>query len=154
MNEFEVEFEEDEKRIADILAPGQKIEDLPDVSIEMLETYYQYLARNLPCGLLLTGQDAVGYFDWEEIFDFGYGSKNEYKRLKKYKASCYDKFKLIELKNIEPSHGIVVTVSRISDNKKFNIPLADLEVWDQDSNGYVLVDDYVIWFVNYNGEWV
>lgn len=37
------ELDDDEKRVANILVPGQEIEDLPDVSLEMLDKYYQYL---------------------------------------------------------------------------------------------------------------
>jgi hypothetical protein len=145
------ELDDDEKRIAHILAPGQKIGALPVVSLEMLDKYYQYLSQNLPANLRLTGQESVGYFAWEEKFDFGYGSEKEYDRLRKQQASYHDKFKLICLKNIDPVYGIVVTVLRITDNKKFNIPLADLEACDGHSNEYVLIKDYSMWFVNYNG---
>ena len=43
-----------------------------------------------------------------------------------------------------------MAVSRISDNKKFDIPLADLEACDENSNEHVLIEDYSMWFVNYN----
>ena len=148
MDDFECD--DDEKRIANILVPGQKIDDLPDVSLEMLETYYQYLSQKLPLGLLLTGQESLGYFAWEEKFDWGYGSKKEYHRLKKQKASYHDKFKFIELKNIDSIYGIIAAVSRRTDHKKFDIPLADLEACDENSNEYVLLEDYSMWFVNYN----
>jgi len=146
-----IDFEDDEKRIADILVPGQKIEDLPDVSLEMLEKYFQYLSQNVKGNLLLTGQESMGYFAWEEKFDFGYGSQKEYDQLRKQKASYHDKFKLLRLKNIDPSYGIIAAVSRISDNKKFDIPLADLEACDENTTEYMLLDDYSMWFVNYHG---
>jgi hypothetical protein len=149
----DIDFEDDEKRIADILLPGQKIEDLPDVSLEMLEKYFQYLSMNLPNDLLLTGQESLGYFAWEEKFDFGYGSQKEYDQLRKQKASYHDKFKLLKLKNIDPGYGIIAAVSRISDNKKFDIPVVDLEACDENSTEYVLLEDYSMWFANYNGEW-
>lgn len=150
----EDDFEESEKRIADILVLGERIEDLPDVSLEMLEKYFQYLSQNLPDNLLLTGQESMGHFAWEEKFDFGYGSQKEYDQLRKQKASYHDKFKLLRLKNIDPSFGIIAAVSRISDNKKFDIPLADLEACDENAIEYVVLEDYSMWFVNYNGEWV
>lgn len=133
MNEKETtmedfELDDDERRVANILVPGQKIEDLPDVSWEMLEKYYQYLSQKLPGDLLLTGQESLGYFAWEEKFEWGYGSKKEYNQLKKQQASYHDKFKLVALQNIDPVYGIVAAVLRITDNKKFDIPLADLEV--------------------------
>jgi len=158
MNEEETiidyfELDDDEKRIASILVPDQNIADLPDVSLEMLEKYYQYLSQKLPDNLLLTGQESLGYFAWEEKFDWGYGSEKEYDQLKKQRASYHDRFKLIELKNIDSTHGIVAAVLRINDNKKFDIPLADLEVCNENSDEYVLLEDYSMWFVNYNGEW-
>lgn len=154
MNEKETtmedfELDDDERRVANILVPGQKIEDLPDVSWEMLEKYYQYLSQKLPGDLLLTGQESLGYFAWEEKFEWGYGSKKEYNQLKKQQASYHDKFKLVALQNIDPVYGIVAAVLRITDNKKFDIPLADLEACDENSNEYVLLEDYSMWFVNY-----
>ena len=45
--------------------------------------------------------------------------------------------------------GIVVNVKRVSDKRKFVIPLADLEAEDEKSRNYQLLNDYVVWFVNY-----
>lgn len=149
----DAELDDDEKRVAGILVPGQSIEDLPDVSLEMLEKYFQYLSQNLPSDLLLTGQESLGYFAWEEKFDWAYGSENEHKKLRKKRASYHDQFKLINLKSIDQNYGIIVTVSRTSDDKNFDIPLVDLEACDENSNEHVLVEDYSMWFVNYNGEW-
>jgi len=143
------ELDEDEQRIANILVPGKKIEDLPDVSFEMLEKYYQFLSQKLPGNLLLTGQESLGYFAWEEKFDLGYGTQEEYDQLRKQNASYHDKFQLIKFKNIDSIYGIMVAVLRISDNKKFDIPLADLEACDENSNEHVLIGDYSMWFDNY-----
>jgi len=44
--------------------------------------------------------------------------------------------------------GIFVYVQRISDKKKFVLPLADLKATDRKSKNYQLLDDYSVWFVN------
>ena len=46
-------------------------------------------------------------------------------------------------------YGISVNVKRVSDKRKFTLPLADLESTDKQSNNYQLLDDYSVWFVNY-----
>ena len=45
--------------------------------------------------------------------------------------------------------GILVNVKRVSDKRKFVIPLAELEAGDKKSKNYQLLDDYSVWFVNY-----
>ena len=145
----EFDLDEDEKRVANILMPGQKVEELPEVTWELLEKYYQYLSEKLPAGLLLTGQESLGYFSWEERFDWGYGSPQEHEQLRKKQASYHDTFKLVRLKKIDPVYGIVVSVSRVDDYKEFDIPLADLESRKK-SPQRTLIDDYSMWFVNYN----
>ena len=45
--------------------------------------------------------------------------------------------------------GLLVEVQRVSDQKTFILPLADLEVTDENSPNYELVEDYLMWFLNY-----
>ncbi len=44
--------------------------------------------------------------------------------------------------------GIFVNVQRVSDKKKFVLPLADLKSTGRKSGNYQLLDDYSVWFVN------
>ncbi len=44
--------------------------------------------------------------------------------------------------------GIFVNVQRVSDKKKFVLPLADLKSIDKKSKNCQLLDDYSVWFVN------
>ena len=44
--------------------------------------------------------------------------------------------------------GIYVRVRRISDNKEFDLPLADLEATDTYSRNWQLLDDYSYWIAN------
>lgn len=45
--------------------------------------------------------------------------------------------------------GILVNLRRISDRKKFTLPLADLKATDKKSLSYEILDDYSVWFVNW-----
>ena len=48
-----------------------------------------------------------------------------------------------------PYAGLAVTVKRVSDNKRFVLPLAHLKAMEKPSNNDQLLDDYVVWFVNW-----
>ena len=50
---------------------------------------------------------------------------------------------------VDPNSGIFVNVQRVSDKKKFFLPLADLEATDEKSENYQLLDDFSVWFVNW-----
>jgi len=146
-------LDEEETRIAAILFPGKKVKELPDVTLKHLQTYSEYLKKKLPKGLLLTGRESVGYFDWEESFEWDDDRHNkEYEKLRKERASYRDKFLFMEVKMIDPEDNIVVTVSRVTDQKIFDIPLHDLAVCP--SEEFSIVDDYGFWVVNYEGAWV
>ena len=60
---------------------------------------------------------------------------------------------LIQDKNVlqpryDPYAGLAVTVKRVSDSKRFVLPLANLKATEKPSNNAQLLDDYVVWFVN------
>lgn len=99
---------EDEHRIASIFFPGQKNREPPMVSRKNLKIYREFLKKKLQKGLLLTGQESVGCFAWEEKFEMGYGSDAEHEALKKKYASYTDQFQLIEIKKVSPGYGIPV----------------------------------------------
>jgi len=135
-------FEKQEKRIIVILG----IKKL-DVTRKTLKTYLQYLKRHVDMPCQLTG---IEDFEWEERYVFGFGSKREYGELKKTQPSYKDKFNLIEFVDEMDDYydGIFVQVQRVSDKKKFALPLADLKSTDKKSKNYQLLDDYSVWFVN------
>lgn len=91
----------------------------------------------------------MGYFGWEEYYTFGPGNKREYEKLKKTSASFTDTYELLGFDDELYEEGIVVNVRRVSDKRKFAIPLADLEAEDKKSKNYQLLDDYAVWFVNF-----
>lgn len=143
-------FEEDEygdqmKRIQNIL--GFKNEEEMTVDEDNLTKYYKYLNTNIDFSVSVTG---IEDFHWEEYYVFGPGDQGEYKKLKKTHPSYTDKYKIIDLDDdLDWEEGILVNVKRISDNKKFTLPLADLESDDENSTNYQILDDYSVWFVNY-----
>jgi hypothetical protein len=135
-------FEKQEKRIMAILGT-EKL----DVIKKTFSTYLRYLMNHVELPCQVTG---IEDFEWEEPYVFGFGSKSEYEELKKTQPSYKDKFNLIRfVDEIDDYYdGIFVHVQRLSDKKKFILPLADLKSGDRKSKNYQLLDDYSVWFVN------
>jgi hypothetical protein len=116
------------------------------VSKESLESYRSYIQKNIAFPCELTGRED---FDWEEIYVFGPGDKNEYAELKKTRPSYTDIYTFMSFDDqIEERDGLMVKVKRISDYKQFVLPLADLKVTEANSPNHQLVHDYAAWFVN------
>ena len=134
-------YDEQDKRILDILGK----EFIPDVSQKTLEKYLQFIQKNIHLPCKLTG---IEDFDWEEFYVFGPGSEKEYKELKKKHPSYTDTFELFEFDETDEDYGIMINAKRLSDNKRFILPLADLEALDKKSKNYRILDDYSVWFVN------
>jgi hypothetical protein len=126
-------------------------DEIPVVKRETVQTFIDYLESRLQLPCVLTGIESVGYFDWEERFDFGYGSKAEYEQLRRERGSYHDRY---ELAKIEPDieeawdFDALVEVRRLDDGKRFAIPLSELQAADQNSDDYVLLNDYSVWIVN------
>jgi hypothetical protein len=134
-------FDEQEQRIAAIL--GQ--EDL-EVTQKTAQKYFDYLKQHIQLPCQLTG---IEDFPWEERYVFGFGDEEEYEELKKTRPSYTDTFELLSFAEATANDGILVEVRRLSDQKKFTLPLADLEAADEHSPNYQLLDDYAVWFVNW-----
>lgn len=136
-------MDEQDKRIASILSS----EDVPEVNDTTLEIYLQYLKRNLDLSCEVTG---IEDFDWEEYYILGPGDKKEHEELRKTNPSYMDRFKILSLYNDpDGEYGILVNLRRISDNKNFTLPLADLQTTAKNTMSYQILDDYSVWFVNY-----
>jgi len=135
-------YEKQEERIIGILGTKKL-----DVTRKTLNTYLKYLKKHIELPCQLTG---IEDFEWEEPYVFGFGSKKEYEKLKKTQPSYEDKFNLIELVDEIDDYydGIFVHVQRVSDERKFVLPLVDLKSTNRKSKNYQLLDDYSIWFVN------
>lgn len=122
------------------------------VTGETLYIYFEYLKESLTCPCMLAGIESMGYFGWEERYSFGYGSKEEYERLRKENGSFRDKYELRTLEDamVDEEWDILVNVQRIPYRKRFTIPLSELQVIDKTSHNYRLLHDYSVWFVNFH----
>ncbi|MGB3404138.1 MAG: calcium-binding protein [Microcoleaceae cyanobacterium] len=140
-DEFDVEAFE--ARLQEIL--GRKnLESTP----QNIKRYCHFLQANIQNPCYLTGRES---FSWEEEYLFGSGSAKSYERLKKKHPTHTDIFKLLEFsQTFSEIDGILVEVERTSDQKKFTLPLADLAMSTVDSPNYSIIEDYCIWFINYD----
>jgi len=138
------DYKKQEKRIESVFP-----KDFEDISrrIETIEIYKAYLESKLTFPIKLTG---IEDFDWEEFYILGPGDDKEYKELKKTRPSYQDTFNMIRIDNYyNENYGLFAKVTRVSDKKRFMIPLADLKVIDEKSDNYQILDDYSVWVVNY-----
>src|ERR1041384_2889800 len=136
-------LDKQDQRIANIF----EMEEVPNVSRATLERYRDYLTQHLELPCQLTG---IEDFPWEEYYVIGPGSKAEHERLRKTRPSCMDIYDLLSFEEeVDPDDGILVHVRRVSDKKKFLLPLANLEAMQKKSLNYQLLDDYAVWFVNW-----
>ncbi|HEY9867463.1 MAG TPA: calcium-binding protein [Candidatus Obscuribacterales bacterium] len=139
----EFDVEEFRERVKKILG-NNRIK----VNPKTLNKYFKYLKENLELPCYLTGSEE---FFWEEEYLYGPGKSKEYEELKKTYPSYTDIF---ILENFQPKFdemdGIMVDVKRASDNRKFTLPLAELEVSDENSPNYSFIEDYLVWFLTYS----
>jgi hypothetical protein len=49
----------------------------------------------------------------------------------------------------DEDYGLFAKVARLSDKKRFQLPLAEMKAVDKKSAEYQLMEDYSIWFLNY-----
>lgn len=125
-------------------------DEIPRVTGETLHRYFEYLKVRLACPCMLTGIESIRFFGWEERFEFGYGSKAEYERLRRQEGSYKDKYELREFDAVvDEKWDILVKVQRIPYRKRFEIPLSQLQAVDKSSGNYQLLNDYTVWYVNW-----
>ncbi len=136
------------KRILAVFEVDNKDEII--VNKENLKKYMDYLKVHTKMPCILTGIEDLGCFAWEERYRFGERNKREYEREKKIQPSFTDEYKLLGFDDdLDHWKGLFVDVQRISDKKKFNLPLSNLKSVDENSWNYQILDDYTVWVVNY-----
>ena len=139
-------LDKQDQRIADIFG----VKDVPDVTTETLARYLAYLQQHLTFPCQLTGIEDLSCFSWEKYYTFGPGSTKEYEQLKKKRASYTDTYELLGFDDeVDPDDGLLVHVRRLADKKKFTLTLSDVQATDKQSKNYQLLDDFVVWFVNW-----
>jgi hypothetical protein len=109
--------------------------------------FLDHLRRNVELPCILTGSED---FEWEEYYVIGPGSKKEHERLRKTHASYLDTFELIGFDDeVNEDQRILVHVRRVSDKKRFWLPLDYLKTTVKRSKKYRLLNDYAVWVANY-----
>ena len=125
-------------------------DEIPRVTGETLKIYFEYLNNNLCSPCMLTGIESMRFFGWEERFEFGHGSKEEYERLRRQKGSYKDIYELQKLDAVvDEEWDILVNVRRMPYHKRFTIPLSELQAVDKSSPNYQLLEDHTVWYVNW-----
>ena len=134
-----------DKRLADIFGT----QTVPKVTEETLAIYLDYLKRHLEFPCQLTGIESLGCFAWEASYIFGRKRPKEYAQRKKKEPSYTDIYTFLSFEDeYDPYAGLAGKVKRLSDSKRFVLPLAHLKAREKPSNNAQLLDDYVVWFVN------
>jgi hypothetical protein len=124
-----------------------KKKEAPEMNTESLGAYKAFLEKNLSLPVRVRG---IEDFDWEEFYVLGPGDKDEYEEMKKTRPSYTDTFEILGFDDyVDDMRGIFVKVKRISDKKKFVLPLADVEGIEKRSESASLLHDYAVWQVNY-----
>ena len=140
-----LERAQQDRRIADIF----DMQKVPKVTEEALAIYLDYLKRHLEFPCQLTGIESLGCFAWEASYIFGRKRPKEYAQRKKKEPSYTDIYTFLSFEEeYDPYAGLAGKVKRVSDNKRFVLPLAHLKAREKPSNNAQLLDDYVVWFVN------
>ncbi len=141
-----LEREQQDQRIAAIFGTHT----VPKVTKETLAIYLGYLTQHLEVPCQLTGIESLGCFAWEASYIFGRKRPKEYAQRKQLQPSYTDTYAFLRFEDAyDPYTGLAVTVKRVSDSKRFVLPLAHLKATEKPSNTAQLLDDYVVWFVNY-----
>ena len=134
-----------DKRLAAIFGT----QTVPKVTEETLAIYLGYLTQHLEFPCQLTGIESLGCFAWEASYIFGRRRPKEYAQRKKKEPSYTDIYTFLSFaEEYDVYAGLAVTVKRMSDSKRFVLPLAHLKATEKPSNNDQLLDDYVVWFVN------
>ena len=140
------EREHQDKRLADIF--GTQTD--PKVTEETLAIYLDYLKQHLEVPCQLTGIESLGCFAWEASYIFGRRRPKEYAQRKKQEPSYRDTYAFLGFEDAYDAYaGLAVKAKRVADSKRFVLPLANLKTSEKPSNNDQLLDDYVVWFINW-----
>ncbi len=93
----------------------------------------------------------IGQFSWEEYYLSQLSEdKEKYEQLKKVRPTSNDLYSLSKIDDfMDIDHGLFGRLTRLSDKKRFSMPLVEFEFVDKDSKTFEALDDYRYWFINY-----
>jgi hypothetical protein len=140
------ERKQQDRRLADIFGTPT----VPKVTEETLALYLAYLTQHLEVPCQLTGIESLGCFAWEASYIFGRRRPKEYAQRKQHQPSYTDTYTFLRFEEeYDPYAGLAVKVKRESDGQRFVLPLANLKAMEKPSKNHQLLDDYVVWVVNW-----
>jgi hypothetical protein len=117
-----LEREQQDRRIADIFGT----QTVPKVTEETLAIYLDYLKQHLEVPCQLTGIESLGCFAWEASYIFGRRRPKEYAQRKQHQPSYTDTYAFLSFEEAyDPYEGLAVKVKRVSDSKRFVLPVAN-----------------------------
>src|SRR5881628_1317069 len=120
-----------DKRLAAIFGT----QTVPKFTEETLAIYLDYLKRHLEFPCQLTGIESLGCFAWEASYIFGRKRPKEYAQRKKKEPSYTDIYTFLSFEEeYDPYAGLAGKVKRMSDSKRFVLPLAHLKAREKPSN--------------------
>jgi hypothetical protein len=115
--------------------------------------FYEHLQNTLQLPCEVTG---IEDFKWEESYIMGPGDPKKHDQLRKKQPSYQDVFDLLAIHKglvskwmLFPGKDLAAHVRRKSDGKEFCLGLAELKVIDKQSQNFQPLDDYALWFANY-----
>src|SRR2546426_8153728 len=125
-----LEREQQDRRIADLFGSPK----VPKVTEETLAIYLHYLNQHLEVPCQLTDIESLGCFAWEASYIFGRRRPKEYAQRKQQQPSYTDIYAFLSFaEEYDPYDGLAVKVRRLSDNKRFVLPLAHLKATEKPS---------------------
>mgnify|MGYP005843106537 CR=1 FL=1 len=112
-----------------------------DFNEKNIKTYRNYLQKNITLPCLLTASDDE--VDWKS-----YDLKSKNRKIKPLKHT--DVFTLVGFpEQIDRVLGVLVEVERVSDQTKYILPVGDLETVEINSKNSELLDDYLMWILDF-----
>src|SRR6267143_5907781 len=131
-----LEREQQDQRLADIFGT----QTVPKVTEEALAIYLAYLKQHLEFPCQLTGIESRGCFAWEASYIFGRRRPKEYAQRKQHQPSYTDTYTLLHFADAYDLYdGLAVKVKRVSDSKRFVLPLANLKATEKPSKNHQLL---------------
>lgn len=134
-----IHFDDFDQRIQRIL--GTKNIKL---SLKKLKKFLDYLKQTIKTPCEVMGRKNSG---WEEELSGKSSNQKQSGKSKNNHSANTERFHLLEFKGVSDlEDGIIVNVQRLTDRKKFTLPLAELEATADGSPQAQLLDDYATWF--------
>ncbi len=123
-------------------------QDLKSLNTASLNQIKERLLQQLKINLLLTPSEA---FDWEDDFLEAGGTNNQLVEMKRNRPAFGDHFHLKGLAINDQRSVVMAQVTRVTDQKDFNIDLDLLETQNSSIPEFDVLKEYSIWYYSLLG---